>query len=126
MTVAGKSVLIVEDEERLNRMVKYLFMAKGCKVESATNGIEALEVLKETTPDAIVLDVMMPEMDGFTLCERLKGDSKYKDIPVIVLSTLKEEENRERLISMGACDYVEKPFKPEDLVERVQKTLGRF
>ena len=123
MPMTNKKVLIVEDSKAQNKMLQFLFTAKGCIVEYANNGIEALEVLKETTPDAIILDLMMPEMDGFELCERLKENEQYEETPIIILSTLQEDANKERLISMGACDYVEKPFKPADLVDRVAKVL---
>ena len=124
MTATGKTVLIVEDDARLNRMVKYALMAKGCKVETAMNGIDALEVLKESIPDAIVLDLMMPEMDGFELSERLQKDSQYKDIPIIIMSALEEDNNKDKLKSMGPRDYIEKPFNVKDFAERVLKSLA--
>ena len=123
MPISDKTVLIVEDGEAINKMLNFLFMSRGCVVESAHNGIDALEVLKKTSPDAILLDLMMPEMDGFEFLERLKDDDKYKYIPVIVLSALAEEKHKERLKAMGVNDYIEKPFKPADLVERVSKII---
>ena len=124
MADIDKTVLVVEDDEKLNRMMKYLFMSKGYKVESAINGLDALDVLEKTKPDIIILDLMMPKMDGFELCERLKrDDSQYKDIPVIILTALKEDKNKDKLKSMGASDYIEKPFGPLDLIERVLKLL---
>ena len=89
----------------------------------AYNGIEALEILKKTTPDAIILDLMMPEMDGYELCETLKKNKQYKETPIIVLSALNADKNRDRLISMGASDYIEKPFISADLLEKVSAAL---
>ena len=119
----GKKVLIVEDGPPLNRMIQFLFTSKGYSTEYAYNGIEALEILKKTTPDAIILDLMMPEMDGYELCETLKKNKQYKETPIIVLSALNADKNRDRLISMGASDYIEKPFISADLLEKVSAAL---
>ena len=123
MATSDKTVLIVEDSNVQNKMLQFLFASRGYIVEYATNGIDALGILHKTTPDVILLDLMMPEMDGFELYERLKENEQSRETPVIILSSLKKDEHRERLISMGACDYVEKPFNPADLVERVSKSL---
>ena len=123
MATSDKIVLIVEDSNVQNKMLQFLFASRGFIVEYATNGIEALGILHKTRPDVILLDLMMPEMDGFELYERLKENEQSRETPVIILSSLKKDEHRERLISMGACDYVEKPFNPADLVERVSKSL---
>ncbi len=118
-----KRVLIVEDSKSVNRMLQYLFMARGFRVESAFNGLEALTLLEKIMPDVVILDLMMPEMDGFSLCEKLKLDARFKDIPIIVLSAMKEDENAERLLAMGVADYFEKPFISAELVERVSKMV---
>ena len=124
MTLSNKTVLIAEDGVTISKMLKFLFMSKGCNVSSAKNGIDALEILEKESPDIILLDLKMPEMDGFEFYERLKKDDKNKDIPVIVLSAFKEEKQKERLKSMGIHDYVEKPFDTAHLVERVSKALA--
>ncbi len=123
MATSNKTVLIVEDSNIQNKMLQFLFAAKGFVVENALNGIEALAILNKTIPDVILLDLIMPEMDGFELCGIIKENEQSRETPIIILSTLKEDEHRERLISIGACDYVEKPFNPADLVERVSKSL---
>lgn len=123
MTTSDKTVLIVEDSNIQNKMLQFLFAAKGYVVEHAPNGIEALGILNKTIPDVILLDLIMPEMDGFELCGIIKENEQSRETPIIILSTLKEDEHRERLISMGVCDYIEKPFNPADLVERVSKSL---
>ena len=123
MATSGKTILIVEDSNVQNKMLQCLFAAKGFIVEYATNGIEALGILHKARPDVILLDLMMPEMDGFELCERLKESEQSKETPIIILSSLKKDDHGEKLISMGASDFVEKPFNPADLVERVSKSL---
>ena len=115
--------MIVEDAPSVNRMIQYLFMARGFRVEAAFNGLEALSLLEQMRPDAIILDLMMPEMDGFKLCEKLKQDARFRDIPVIILSAMKEDEHADRLLAMGAADYFEKPFISVDLVERVTRAV---
>ena len=124
MTLSNKTVLIVEDGVTISKMLKFLFISKGCNVSSAKNGFDALEILEKERPDVILLDLMMPEMDGFEFYERLKKDDKNKDVPVIVLSAFKEEKQKERLKSVGINDYVEKPFDTAYLVERVSKALA--
>lgn len=123
MTASDKTVLIVEDSNVQNKMLQFLFASRGFIVEHATNGIDALGILHKTRPDVILLDLMMPEMDGFELCERLKENEQSKETPIIILSSLKKDDYGERLISMGASDFIEKPFNPADLVERVSKSL---
>ena len=123
MHTSGKSILIVEDAGPLNRMIQILLTSKGYVTDCAHNGIEALEILKKTTPDAIILDLMMPEMDGYELCEALKKNNQYKETPIIILSALDADKHRDSLISMGASDYIVKPFLPGDLLEKVSTAL---
>ena len=123
MSNVEKTILIVEDGETLNKMLKYLFMSKGIKVESAVNGRDALELLKLGPPDLFIIDLMMPEMDGFELCEHLRSMDQYRQTPIIVLSALKEESNSRRLAGLSVAHYMEKPFSPADLVEKVSALL---
>jgi len=123
MPISNKTVLIVEDSKSINKMLKFLFMSRGCTVEFAMNGIDALKILEKTIPDVIILDLMMPEMDGFELCGRLKDNSKHQDIPVVVLTASTDANHKERIRSMGVYDYVEKPFSAADIVERVTKVI---
>ena len=125
MNIAGKKVLIVEDAGPLNRMLQILLSSKGYITDSAYNGIEALKALEKTSADAIILDLMMPEMDGFEFYERLKENKKHKETPIIVLSSLEAEKGREKIMSMGASDYIVKPFVSSDLFEKVSNALTR-
>ena len=118
-----KIVLIVDDDEKLSKMLAFLFMAKGFKVESANSGPAAFEVLERIKPSIVILDIMMPGMDGFEVCEKVKGDPILKDIPVIILSALSSEENREKSVSLGAYAYFEKPFKSAELVSRAVEAI---
>ena len=118
-----KNVLIIDDDEKLSKMLAFLFMAKGFKVESANSGPAAFKVLERIKPSIVILDVMMPEMDGFEVCEKVKGDPILKDIPVIILSALSSEQNREKSVSLGAYAYFEKPFKSAELVSTAVEAI---
>jgi len=92
-------------------------------VISCVSGEEALEIVKEEKVDLILLDIMMPEMDGFEVCKILKDDKKTKDIPIIFITAKTDEESIEKAYDMGGVDYVTKPFKPKELLVRVKKEL---
>jgi len=124
MPGVAKTVLIVEDGETLNKMLRFLFSARNYKVESAKNGLEALDLLESKGADLILLDLMMPTMDGYEFGERIKNDSRFNKTPVIVLSTLKESQNRDKLESMNIHAYVQKPFNSAELVAMVEKVLA--
>jgi len=118
-----KLVLIVDDDDKLTKMLQFLFVTKGFTVKSAENGIEALEMLKKNMPDAIILDIMMPEMDGCKFMEKIKADALMKEVPVVVLTAVKSDGNKKQLLSLGAYDYFEKPFKSSELLNRVIKAI---
>lgn len=126
MAMLDRTVLIVEDNEKTSKMLNFLFMSKGCRIETAKNGIEALESLKKTIPDVVILDLMMPDMDGFDFCSNIRRESKYKDVPIIVLSALREKKHKDRLKLMGIYDYIEKPFSAAEIVERVSKVTSSW
>ena len=118
-----KTVLIIDDDEKLSKMLGFLFMAKSFKVESADGGNAALEKLKTLKPDIIILDLMMPGMDGFEVCRVIKDTPALKETPVIVLSALPSSKNREKVSELGAYDYFEKPFKSSDLVAKAIEAI---
>lgn len=113
-----KTILIVDDDKELIKMLSYLFIAKKFEVEVADSGVTALKLLERVKPDVIFLDLMMPDMDGFQFCEVVKKDNLLKDIPIIVLSAMPADKNRDRVLALGAVDYFEKPFKSMDLVNK--------
>ncbi len=123
MSSFGKRVLIVEDGRTLNRTLQFLLRSRGYVIESAYNGKEALKIIKKVRPDVIILDLMMPEMDGFEFCEKLKNNNRLKGTPIIVLSALDPKPIMDRLISLGISDYVEKPFISIELLKKVSTAL---
>lgn len=118
----NRLVLIVDDEERIIRFVRLHFEMKGARVIEATNGLEALELVRTHLPDLVILDVMMPEMDGF---ETLREIRRVSDVPVIMLTVQADEADRILGLDLGADDYMAKPFSPAELVSRAQAVLRR-
>ena len=118
-----KTILIVDDDEKLSKMLGFLFMAKGFNVEYADSGAAAFKVLDSVRPSIVILDIMMPGMDGFEVCEKIKENPSLKKIPVIILSALSSETNREKSLSLGAYAYFEKPFKSMELVSKAIEAI---
>lgn len=117
-----KLILVVDDEPRIVRLVRMNLEAEGARVIDASNGLEALKQVREELPNAVILDVMMPELDGF---ETLKMIRETSDVPVIMLTVRAEEDERVRGLELGADDYIGKPFSPRELVSRLKAVLRR-
>jgi len=118
-----KIILIIDDDEKLSKMLGFLFTAKGFKVEYAKSGDESFAILKRVRPDVIILDIMMPGMDGFEVCRKFKETEEVKDVPIIMLSALPSSQNKEKSLELGAYFYFEKPFKSLDLVAKAVEAL---
>jgi DNA-binding response OmpR family regulator len=116
-------VLIVDDDPVILRLLQVNFRLEGYEVEIAQRGEEALRIASELSPDVIVLDVMMPGVDGWEVCQRLKEDPALTSVPVIFLSARAQDEDRERGYALGVVEYVTKPFDPSHLVQIVRRTL---
>lgn len=123
MPMTNKTVLLVEDNERLARMMSYLFQSKRMNVEIADNGSVALELLERTKPDIIILDINMPIMNGLDFCEEIKTRPKFRKIPILVVSGEQNLNIKERLIEMGVYEYIMKPFRSDNLVEKIENVL---
>ena len=124
-----KRILVVDDEPDFASIVQTNLRKEGFEVEVAYDGAEGLEKVKANPPDAIVLDVMMPEMDGYELCAELKGDEKYSDIPIVLLTAVADHVSSTRYshhdgMSTEADDYMAKPASAEDITESVKGLLG--
>ena len=116
------TILIVDDEVLIRNVIKEYLLNEGYKVLEATDGFDALRVISDNKVDLIVLDIMMPKMDGFTCLSEIR---KTKNIPVIMLSARKEEIDKLNSFDLGVDDYVTKPFSPKELVARVKAHLKR-
>ena len=116
------TILVVDDELLIRNVIKEYLLNEGYKVLEAEDGFDALRVLSDNKVDLIVLDIMMPKMDGFTCLSEIR---KTKNIPVIMLSARKEETDKLSSFDLGVDDYVTKPFSPKELVARVKAHLKR-
>ena len=120
----GPQTIIVADDEPVNRgLIQRRLEREGYHVVTAQNGQEALEKTRELLPDLVILDIMMPVMDGLEACELLKENAATRDIPVIFLSARDETEVKVRGLTLGANDYISKPFKAEELIARVDVAI---
>ena len=120
--MAGKRVLVVDDDERTVGLVKLYLNRDGYRVLAAYNGVEALQLAREKHPDLIVLDLMLPGMDGNEVCRTLRSES---DVPIIMLTARTTDEDKLTGLGLGADDYVTKPFSPRELAARVRAVLRR-
>ncbi len=119
------TIAIVEDEANIVELIKYNLDREGYRTISANNGRKGLELVKQELPDLVILDLMLPELDGLSVCKQLRSDSQTKSIPIIILTAKSEEADRVLGLEMGADDYVTKPFSPRELVARVRAVLRR-
>lgn len=118
----GRLILVVDDEARIVNVVRMNLELEGCRVIAATNGREALERVRDNMPDLVLLDVMMPGMDGFEVLRRLR---QFSTVPVIMLTAKDQPDDRVRGLELGADDYIGKPFDHRELVSRIRAVLRR-
>jgi phosphate regulon transcriptional regulator PhoB len=118
-------IVIIEDEADIVEMIRYNFRKEGFDVESYSRGRDGLEALRRNPPDLLLLDIMLPDQDGFTICRQLRTESRLKSLPIVFLTARGEEVDRIVGLEIGADDYVVKPFSPRELVARVKAILRR-
>jgi CheY-like chemotaxis protein len=118
-----KIILVVDDSRTYLAVLSHFLKKQGYKVETAMNGELALKSVQSTLPDLILLDIQMPKMDGYEVCQTLKADDKTRDIPIIFISGLNEIFDKLKAFSLGGVDYISKPFKKEDVLARVETHL---
>lgn len=121
--IKTSTILLVDDEVRILNFLKAKLKASGYKVITALNGLEALEQVQNSQPDLVILDILMPKMDGL---EALKQLRTFSNIPVIVLTAKGEDVDKIKGLSLGADDYMAKPFNPDELLARIKAVLRRF
>ena len=118
----GKRILIVDDEAKIRTLIRKYAEFDGYEVEEAADGMEALDKLRNGRFDIAVMDVMMPDLDGFSVCREMK---KFTDVPVLMLSARGEEYDRIHGFELGVDDYVVKPFSPRELMMRINVIINR-
>jgi two-component system, OmpR family, alkaline phosphatase synthesis response regulator PhoP len=124
-----KRILVVDDEPDFASIVQVNLEKEGFKVDVAYNGVEGLEKVRSNPPDAIVLDVMMPEKDGYTVCKELKADPQYREIPIILLTAVGSHVTSTRYthydgMSTEADDYISKPASAEEITQSLKRLLS--
>jgi two-component system KDP operon response regulator KdpE len=117
-----RRILVVDDEERMVRFIRMNLEHDGFQVGEAFNGKQAIQKIRDFTPDVILLDIMMPDIDGFEVLETIRD---FSNVPVIMLTAKGEEDDRVRGLEGGADDYITKPFSPRELVSRIKAVLRR-
>jgi two-component system, cell cycle response regulator DivK len=118
-------ILVVDDSTTNVVLIEAILDEKGYKIETALNAKEAYSLIEKDTPDLILLDLLMPKISGFDFLEEIRKNEKTKNTPVIVVSALTDEENVEKIMGMGAIDFVKKPIDLQYLVERVESILQK-
>ena len=127
-----EKILVVDDDPDIRDALTMILEAKGYEVVTAEDGVEGLANIKAIEPDLLILDLLMPKMDGFTVCKELQDPrwSKFKKMPVLILTSVREEASRRRYeletgLELNVDDYVEKPLAPDVLLERVEKLINK-
>ena len=126
----GTKILVIDDDADLVEALKIILKTESYRVVSAFDGKEGLKKVRQENPHLIILDLLLPKENGDMLCRELKGDPRYADIPILVLTALAEKVDTKlfpehKISSLPADDYVDKPIQPQDLLDRVKKLLAR-
>ncbi len=120
-----EKILSIEDDPSTLRLVSYTLQHEGYEVITATNGLEGLRKAREAAPDLIILDVMLPGIDGFELCHRLRAEPKIGRIPILMFSAKYQEADKNTGVNVGADDYLLKPAYPSEIIKRVRALLAK-
>ncbi|WP_300258341.1 response regulator transcription factor [Clostridium sp.] len=123
--MTNKKVLIVDDEEHIRELIKFNLKKEGYDTEVAVNGTEALNIIKEVKFDLILLDLMLPEIDGLEVCKEIRRNEETSDVPVMIITAKGEEFDKVLGLELGADDYITKPFSIRELMARVKALLRR-
>ena len=121
--IAPAKILAVDDEPELTDLIQFHLVRAGHEVTTAANGWEAIDAVRRNRPDIILLDLMLPDLDGFGVCEILRRDPLTATIPIIIISAWASPDSRHLGLELGALDYITKPFSPYELVERVNRLI---
>jgi two-component system, OmpR family, alkaline phosphatase synthesis response regulator PhoP len=123
--VERKRILVVDDEIYIVHILEFTLTMEGYEVLTAADGEEALRRLEQDRPDLVVLDIMMPKVDGYEVLRRIRADEEFRQLPVILLSAKGRPIDRQTGLEIGADDYIVKPFSPRRLLEKIQDLLER-
>jgi CheY-like chemotaxis protein len=118
-------ILVIDDSSVNNYLIENILMGKGYELFIAYSGTEALNYLRTITPDLILLDIMMPGIDGYEILETIGSDNNLKNIPVIIVTARNEYYDKEKALNLGAVDYIVKPINVDTLLEKIKKALKK-
>jgi two-component system alkaline phosphatase synthesis response regulator PhoP len=121
----AKKILVIEDDPAISRLVDYSLRHEGYEVISATNGLVGIRKAHNEAPDLIILDVMLPGMDGFEICHQLRTEKDTAQLPILMFSAKAQEIDKNTGLKVGADDYLPKPAAPAEIVKRVEKLLAK-
>ena len=120
-----KKILVVDDEKDVLNLVRRILLRGGFEVITASDGKEGLAKVYSEAPDLMILDINMPLMDGWEVCRKIRGDSLYKHLPIIMLTVRRRKEDQLKGLDLGGDEYITKPFYPTELLARVKTVLQR-
>jgi len=120
-----KKIIVVDDEKDILNLVKRILTRGGFEVITALDGKEGLAKVYSEAPDLMILDINMPEMDGWEVCQKIRGDPLYKHLPIIMLTVRRTKEDQVKGLDLGGDEYITKPFYPQELLARVKTVLQR-
>ena len=118
-----QSILVADDEPSILLSLQFLLQKAGYEVRLARNGEEVIQAVEQSTPDLLLLDAMMPQRDGYDVCQTIRADPRWAALPIIMLTAKSRDVERQKGMALGATDYVTKPFSTRDLVATVRKHL---
>lgn len=124
--ITGKTILCVEDEPEMIDLIRLILARKGFNVHGASGGVDGIRLVREIHPDLVLLDLMMPDMDGWEVYQQMKADQSLRDIPVIVVTA--KAQNIDKVLGLHIAkvdDYIAKPFSPQELLDSVEQVLSR-
>jgi DNA-binding response OmpR family regulator len=120
-----KRILVIEDEKDMSYAVALQLEARGYEVITASDGIEGLNKARMKKPDLIILDLMLPKLDGYKVCRMLKFDEKYKNIPIVLFTARAQDSDKKTAREVGADAYITKPFEPGALLDKIHELLSK-
>ncbi len=120
-----KKILVADDEKAIRELIKRILLRQKYKTILVSNGKDALDKIYSESPDLIILDVMMPGMDGWQVCRKIRQDPLYKNLPIIMLTVKKSDADQIKGLNIGSDEYMTKPFYPKELISRVKKILQK-
>ncbi len=122
--MVGKTILVVDDEPFIVETVKFSLEQAGFECLVAYDGVQAIEKARNEEPDLILLDIVLPKLDGYKVCQVLKHDERYRHIPIIMLTARNQEKEKKIAMVMGADEFITKPFDSDELIESITRHLG--